>query len=406
MLFQSRRKRLKRETSQTNYKPNRNQGIVVDAVSVATTSNDQQENLPETPPPYLTLIDDCWEHIFDYLQILDVLTMGKTCKRLEQIAGHYMCEYYPKLRFYLEEGKVKLIQPYKFRPEPSFYQYIGELHFPGSSELDFHLDDEMFSSLKTLSFFLFRFDEIQFEYMRSVLKNVENIHIDSYCNLSTETFKQLAVYCPKLKYLHISGCSFKKKVLRSLFSQHFPSLEHLHYRSEYFNFDMRMNLNAQIHELKPFLEKHTKLKHFECRAPFLWANRDLLCETRVQLNTFTIDLSSWKDRLPLNRFIDLIKELHATDFYKALHLSFHHNDKFDNAICTLPAIEKLDMKEFSVVDFSHLSSIKELNIGLGRAFDLDLELVSKNLINLEKLIFSYGYIYMMKFCHLFEIPKN
>lgn len=58
--------------------------------AIATTSNDAQEIPP--PPPYMKLIADCWEHIFDNLSLANVLALGQTCKHMCQTVGNYVHE--------------------------------------------------------------------------------------------------------------------------------------------------------------------------------------------------------------------------------------------------------------------------------------------------------------------------
>lgn len=49
----------------------------IDTGAGATQSNnDQRGNSPS--PPYLKLISDCWEQIFDYLSLRDIHAMGET----------------------------------------------------------------------------------------------------------------------------------------------------------------------------------------------------------------------------------------------------------------------------------------------------------------------------------------
>lgn len=42
-----------------------------------------------TPPPYLSLIYDCWVHVFDNLPLNDVLAIGQTCKHMRQFVVDY-----------------------------------------------------------------------------------------------------------------------------------------------------------------------------------------------------------------------------------------------------------------------------------------------------------------------------
>lgn len=360
---------------------NQNQELATEA---AAANNNQPER------PYLTLFDDCWEYIFDYLSMQDVIAMGQTCKQIEYVAGCYVHSKFPGLRFDLIERAVGVQYPHDFLLRPDFCQYISKLYIGQRSTLDFHLVDNIFSSLKTLIFKSFKLNETRFEFMRTVLKKIENIHIEN-CILSGKNFKQLANYCPNLKSLRITDCDITFNALESLFSQNFPALEHLQYQTRICNFD------ARICKLKTFFEKHTKFKHFECSVPVLWANRDLLCKTNVRLNLLTIDFYAWSSRIPFDKLIHFLWLLYEHGFYQLLHLSFDHVldidfEHFDNAISALPPIEILHINIDSICDLSRLTSLKELRICHGHKSETDLEFVAKCLMELEQLTFKYATI--------------
>lgn len=368
---------------------NQNRVVATEAAAFVGANNNQLEDPPLTPP-YLTLFDDCWEYIFDYLPMQDVIAMGQTCKQIEDVAGSYVRSKFPELRYDLIERAVGVRYPYDFHLRAEFCQYISKLYIGQRSTLDFHLDDKIFSSLKTLIFKCFKLNETRFDYMRTVLKKVESIHIEN-CILSGKNFKQLANYCPNLKSLRITDCDITFNALESLFSQHFPMLEHLQYQTRICNFD------ARICKLKTFFEKHRKFKHFECSVPVLWANRDLLRKTNVRLNLLTIDFYAWSSRIPFDRLVDFLNELHDRGFNRLLHLSFDHVldidfEYFDNSISTLPTIEILHINIDSITDLSRLTSLKELRICHGHKSETDLEFVAKCLMELEQLTFKYATI--------------
>lgn len=369
---------------------NENPFLVTSAADISTTNNNNQQESPPSTPPFLTLFDDCWEYIFHYLSMLDVIALGQTCKQMEEMAGGYVRSKCPELRFDLIEREIAVQYPYAFHLEPEFYQYISKLYIGQRSTLDFYLDDKTFCSLKTLIFKCFKLNETRFEYMRSVLRNVQNIYIEN-CILSGKNFKQLAIYCPKLRYLRITDCDITFNALESLFSQHFPTLEHLQYQTRIWNFD------ARIFKLKTFLEKHKKLTHFECSVPVLWANRELLRKTNVRLNLLTIDFYAWSNRIPFDQLIDFLWALYERGFYQTLHLSFDHVldidfEHFDNAVSTLPAIEILHINIDSIIDLSRLTNLKELRICHGHKSETDLEFVAKSLLKLEQVTFKYATI--------------
>lgn len=359
-------------------KSGQNRAVVVSVPTVAS-KNDNQENLP---PPYLKLIADCWEHIFDLLSLKDIVAMGETCKRMHQMAGYYLREYFPELRFNLIGKEVQVAYPHKFHLRTEFFPYISKLCILKRSELDSIMDADKFSSLKTLIFMSVTLNMIQFGYSRNVLKNVETIEIE-HCDISVGVFKQLVSYCPKLKFLCVEyGNNDNAIIAKSLFSEHYPALEHLRFKPH--------SCDTPIDELKIFLEKHKNLKQFECNLPFLWTNRDLILHTNIQLDLFTIDFTQ-NSNIPSDQFVNFIKTLYASGFYKALQSSIDRitDNVFElssNAISTLPAFEILDINTDSNIDLSRLTNLKELHVY--NSITEDMDALAKNLTKLEKLSFG------------------
>lgn len=361
---------------------NRNDDNVAEVDAFTTKTPNQLENL-SVPPPYLKLIADCWEHIFDYLSLTDILQMGETCKRMRRMAGYYLREYFPDLRFNLLGQEVKVAYPHKFHLRTDFYPYIRKLCIlRRGNEFSSVLDDETFAAVKTLIFMSVELNRNQFAHTRNVLKNVEDIHIE-HCNIDVEIFAQFVNYCPKLKSMRAEyGNTDHAAIAKSLFSQHYPTLEQLKYKSN--------SCHRQIDALKLFLEKHPKLKEFECNMPFLWANRDLLLKTNVQLDLFIVDFTR-NYNIPSDQFVEFLKKLYARGFYKSLQLSIDRitNDIFvhsDNGICTLPAFELLDINTDEEIDLSCLINLRELHIFNFQS--TDMENLAKKLVKLEKLSFG------------------
>lgn len=352
------------------------------AAAASTPKIYQQETPPTSPPPYLRLNADCYEHIFDYLSLKDILRLGETCKRMHQMAGYYFREYFPELRFNLIGKEVQVAYPHRFHLGADFFPYISKLCILKRSELDTILNGETFCSLKTLIFMSVKLDETHFDYTRNVLNKIEDIQIE-HCDISVGIFKKLAAACPKLKSLRVEyGNTDMANITKSLFAQHYPTLEHMKYKPN--------SSDMQVDELKSFLEKHTELTDFECNLPFLWPHRHSLCQTNVQLNLFIIDFTRTCN-IQSDQFVDFLKTLHVRGFYKALQLSmdritdnvFEHST---NAIFALPAFEILDINTDSTFNLTRLTNLKELHVY--NLISTDMDALAKSLTRIERLSFG------------------
>lgn len=334
-------------------------------------------------PPYLKLIADCWENIFDYLPLKDIISMGQTCIRMQKMTGYYLREYFPEILCTLDGKTAQITYSDRFHLQNELWQYISKLCIDGN--LDYHLNAKTFSSLNTLIFSSVELSKSQIQYTENLLTMVENVQL-KYCVVEGEFFEQLIDLCPKLKYLHIQCCRMGEDALHRLFSQKYASLEYLQYQP------VPRRAATEINELQQFLETNSNLKHFEADYRFLWANREILKETNVKLNLLTIRFPPTNNNILYMYFVDFLKTLYEGGFYKTLNLSFDYREteinfeNLSNATSTLPALEMLNTPTDSLIDLSRLTTLKELEI---RTYDSGtlIENVARNLNKLKRLTF-------------------
>lgn len=338
-------------------------------------------------PPYLKLIIDCWEHIFDYLPFKDIYVMGETCKQMHQFAGYYIREFHPELEFNLIKGEIRFAHPADFVVRPDFYQFITKLHVKHDTDLNFFANINTFDSLKMLIIGQQKISETEVGHMRNVLKNIETFQL-VHCRLPGNVFEHLAKCCGNLQFLHIHNCSIFE--VNNLFAQHYPMLKQLQYRP--------LVVHTRIEQLQPFLEKHSKLVHFAACYHFLWENRDLLMQTNMQLDVLNVQFDS-KDPMPFREFVTLLQSLHGRGFYKTLKLTFRfckpsniENDALSNAIATLPSLRKLVIPDDSFIDLNRLGNLKEVYIEFLRSDVIDTENLARTLPKLERLGLGWGFM--------------
>lgn len=348
--------------------------------------------LQEASPPYLKLIVDCWEHIFDNLSLLDIISMSKTCKRMNQLAGYYIGEYLPPFAATLtEEGCEKvyygsnatnLFQHICLQPE--FHQFIKVLTVDRKSYSSACSQAvPALPSLKTIKFYCEDFPQI-FVNTQHFSTNVETVFLNS-CSIGDATFEQIGKYFPKMRELHLSTSRASVRI----FSHYYPSLASLTYQTYKTE---AQNLITQTYELKAFLQKHSKLKRLKCDYDFLWANRDLLIQTNIELNTLAIHCGNSSIGTPsFDHFLNYLKTLYARGFYKTLHLSL--NTKQSLSISTLLAMPSLETLRCDYLPtelhISRLTNLKELHLVFLRIDEKYMEMLAKSLINLERLTIQH-----------------
>lgn len=81
--------------------------------------------------------------------------------------------------------------------------------------------------------------------------------------INGQLYEQIANLCPNLKQLHVYNEGTPVDAIDRLFTLYYPSLEYLHIVSKDIN-------SLESNDVMQFLEKHSKLKHFECEYQLLW----------------------------------------------------------------------------------------------------------------------------------------
>lgn len=334
--------------------------------------------LQGNPAPCFKLIVECWEIILDHLSLDDLLALGQTCKLMQQLTGCYIREQFPECngRWNYDEYAPGRFQIQGSNASSNFIPFVRELEF--HRDMDYaHAATAEFSTIKPI-FHITNTQTINNTVdARSVLKNAETIKV-WFVKENGQFFEQLADFCPNLKDLSVISNSATSN---QLFSHHFPSLENLKHKS-----GVRNSTTANG-DLESFLQNHSKLKHFETDDGFLWANRDVITQTNVQLDSLGIHFGDSPP--PLDQFTNWLKILRTRGFYKTLHLSFR-SSPFQNNInfdTTLPTIESLhgcfDVSRY--FDLSQFANLRDLHTVLNDWTQIDMELLAKNLVNLEHL---------------------
>lgn len=185
--------------------------------------------------------------------------------------------------------------------------------------------------------------------------------------------------------MRVTYCECQNSDVNTIFLQNFAALERLHFRLP------RENAATRIDEVKPFLEKHSKLKHFQIDSDFLWANRHIFNHTNIQLDSLNISFDPWLVTSPSNELIAFLKTLHVHRFYKTLEISsaIRISDEMSKTIETIPTFEKLSIHQDLFVDLNRFSNLRELQFN-GILSPTNMEIVAMNLSKLERLKVNFS----------------
>lgn len=125
------------------------------------------------PTQFLKLNVDCWENIFDYLSFHDIISMSKTCKRMQQIAGHY---YQDTFRSCSVVYQAALLNIDGILGRKDFLKFIHTIIL--MIRLDHFLNAQQFCSLTYIQLMAMTLNETQASFMKDVLSNVQVLYMD------------------------------------------------------------------------------------------------------------------------------------------------------------------------------------------------------------------------------------
>lgn len=326
---------------------------------------------------------DCWEKIFDFLSLRDILAMSQTCQRMRQIGGYYFRENFHGVPCALEENCRPNFytsnEPIQLERD-DFLRFIDTASIYGElAHLNDYLNMNLLTSLTTIRLCYVDLAEQEVEIFENQYDNqIERIEL-FVCTIHGNALQQLFDYCPNMKCLRMERNNFEPlAAAHSFFHQNYPSLREFQYTR-----------GLQIDLAAMFLERNPSITCFNTDANDLWSGGHTLLASNVQLNRLSIELYSDEIKTVAIEFADLLKVLHKRGFYKQLHLvatwplTISDYREFINGMTQFDAVEMLCTYQFHGLS-SHMVYLKELHIRETED-GIALETLAVNLKQLERL---------------------
>lgn len=321
---------------------------------------------------FLRLNVDCWENVFDYLSLDDILWMSKTCKRMQAIGGHYYRQNFLIETVYSDGFCIAGVP---IRSE--FFQFVNSLKI--MTKCDDFLNAKDFSSLNKLQLIDMSLDEIQMACIKDLLGEIKYLYLD-HCSIDGDLFERILKHCPKIKRLTIDNVR-ESISNENWLLQEYPMLERLNVI-----YQKIPNGNA----LLALLERNSNIKHLEINGEYLWTNRHLLIQTHVRLDCLVVDLEYWDfiDPAELLSFFYLLNSLYDHGFYRSLKLImlyYRVNDvhELTSGMTTLKAFKGASLH--ANIDASSFTELTELYFNYPLC--IDVQKMAKNLTKLKKIVF-------------------
>lgn len=336
-------------------------------------------------PIIFNLNIDCFHEIFEWLSQYDIISIGKTCRRLRRIAADYFqlnyrakCGRAERTGIYISSIRVNI-----------FSEYLQKISISGELLRSNEFIEENCISIKHFRVYGF-LPEGGFGCIQQILKGVEVLEINE-CFVVGEFYNNCLKYCPKLKTLSVSRSSFmqKKKIIigtgNDWLFRKYPTLEHI---------DLTDLYEIKKGRLKKFFQQNANIKTFSTDAKTLWLNQNTLLQLDLKLEKFAVYISQSKvfntKNLPIAIKVpmyELLDELYARCFYKRLHLYVFLFDQENlDKMISLSGIEMLS-GDIHRIDRT-LVDLRSFSVCYGDEI-MNIENLPKNLPNLDRIYFTY-----------------
>lgn len=329
-------------------------------------SDEESDRFHSTPTPdILKLNIDCFENVFDYLPYEDLVSIGKTCKRLQQVAGHCYRQTYPNM-----ESRVckRLIQS-RWLDVTHFAEFIGILQIFSHAGLPtFFKIQSRLRRLKEMEVWDVKLTKSEIDRMKDTLGRLEVLSLRA-CKLRKKVkLNDFLDHCAKLTRLYIHWSDVDNDFL----NQTYPRLEWL----KFFPSKNQLHMDALV----KFLQLNSNIRTFETSGEFLWANRDSLKNTSdIKLNDLVIQ-TSWS--VDFISFCQLLNELHERGFYQRLCVYELYPNEIDQ-LATLNGLVGLGLYELK----KRLPALPYLEVMHVGNWIADPDSVANTFVNLKRASF-------------------
>lgn len=348
-------------------------------------------------PDIFRLNLDCFEELFDFLSLQELISVARTCKRMQRIAGHCYQQNYGSTEtlcyddgFYFDEGRVDCFKS-QFK-NVSFKDGTIKEDLESSDDENSDETDEISSSNPSAPDFMAQLTDTtslqridisgknltmdRIKKNKILLSRAESVTTDcSYCH-DNHVFNALMSVCSKAKYLSISGIIDNHEwMYRS-----FPNLMHL----ELTPFRLK-----KLPELKIFFKVNTTIKHLSIDSTTFWSSRMVFKSknSNFKLNTLSIIYLEGTNFTP---FCHLLKELYELGLYKSLYfycgqqITQEHIDQ----LVTIKGLGKFHTEShIEEIAVGGMENVEELCIDQSRSLT-DLQSLPHILSNLKRIEFK------------------
>lgn len=326
-----------------------------------------------------------FNRIFDWLSQSDIIAIGESCKRLQQIAGEYFQSNYWATCARGENDGIYFLS----KKSNIFSQFIRKVSISGDRLGAYRFIGQNCTKFLTQMRFYGNIPIGGFEYIQEILNGVEVLEMNE-CLIDGEFYENYLKYCPNLKSLSVSRSNRIRARSIVIGSDNnwllrcYPTLV---------NFELIDWYGLENDEITTFFKQNRNVRTFSTDVRSLWESRDLLLASNAQLEKLAVDICQSKiidsNNQPislLDSVYHLLRDLHECGFYCRLNLYVYFVDKCD--IQKMFSLKSLEMICGDILQFGEkMIDLKMLGVCYGNEI-WNIEELPANLANLERIYFA------------------
>lgn len=327
--------------------------VNLSGIENVSTSTSNTELLPSI----FKLNVDCFEELFEWLKLVDLLVLRRTCKRMKQVVDYYIKLNYPKaLHLKLHQSRFDELHPFV----PNVFKWTKHLNiWPGDLTSQ------------------------QIEDITYIFNQIESLQMDCV-EMEGDFYKNILKHCVNLTYLAIRT----SKNFRMLgngnewLHRKYPKLDH-------FDLQVPKVKTTKFMDLKAFFELNPNIRILSTDSDFLAVWYRSLFGSNISFDRLDIRINR-----DFHSLCYVMQELYKNGFYKKLHIYCHTHQDEMLQVAKFSALEKLNLWSTSTsFDVPILEGLTELSIDISQCIPQnELDSMARNFINLKRLYIGEGFL--------------
>lgn len=347
------------------------------------SADPNRQNLAESPPPQMFKLNiDCFENLFEYMTLKDLLAFRRTCIRMKQAVDYYIKLNYTRLLSLEYTHWISLDAFTESRR--NFLDYIKELHI--------FMYDLKCTDTANIKYLLNRLE----------LVTLKCVGIDG------DFFENFLQFCSNLKYLKISTTLGNGPIIgngNEWMLREYKKLEHFELIADDISSDTENDVQQKkFHcpELMTFYTQNPNIRIFSTNSSLLSAIQPSLLKWNRKLDRLVVrlDQTNWNLIHVDGHGVEcanILNALHEQGFYNRLHICCSSDSEHLPYLASLRAVEKLALRTIftlrEVNDIPVMESLRQLSVDHCEIIPIEwIQTMARNFINIERIYMRRGSI--------------